>query len=107
MEYETIRKTREISVSEAREKLVAQVNHGDEQTLAKMFAVAYDHILSCRYDITRDLILYDMYEHRLLTIEESENKEKKEEDYNRVAEEVLEKTKQLVQEVKDNELPLP
>ena len=78
-------------------KVVAQAAHCDEQTLAKMYAAAYgDHVLSCRYDISRDVILFDMYEHRPLTIEEIDAKRKakaeaKEAERSRVAEEWMEK----------------
>lgn len=106
LEYETTRKTREMGVEEARMKVVAQAAHCDEQTLAKMYAAAYDHVLDCRYDLSRDVILFDMYEHRPLTIEEIDAKRKAEAEAraaekSRITEEWMEKARKLIRDAQE------
>ena len=84
MEFETTRVTKKITVEEVRQKVMNMASHCDEQTLANLYEVAYEHVLASRFDLATGVVLYDLYEHRPLTIEEIDAK--------RVAEKIKERS---------------
>jgi len=105
LDMKTTRVTREASVDDTRTRVIAQAAYCDEQTLAAMYAAAYEHVLDCRYDLSRDAILFDMYEHRPLTIEEIDAKraaeaKAKEAERSKIAEEWMARARQLVDDAK-------
>lgn len=110
LDYKTTRVTREESVEDARRKVVAMSAYCDEQTLAKLYGAAYqDHVLDCRYDLSRRVILYDMYEHRPLTIEEIDAKRQaeqaaKEAERSEVFDQAMERAKQFIDGIRNSKV---